>query len=184
MDETDAELVAAVRRGSRDAAARLAERYLRPSRTVALSIVHDVAGAEDVCQDAFVYAIDRIDDCREPARFGAWLLQIVRNRSRNYIRDSKASRSSPIESHALASREPSPDAQAERAEMRARIMAAIRQLPEVRGTVLLLHDLEGWTHLEIAERLQLPPGTIRSHIHYARKRLRELLPELRNDQNE
>jgi RNA polymerase sigma-70 factor (ECF subfamily) len=40
---------------------------------------------------------------------------------------------------------------------------------------VLLHDLEGWTHREIAERLELPAGTVRSHLHYARRRLRDLL---------
>ncbi|MGH7551791.1 MAG: RNA polymerase sigma factor [Longimicrobiales bacterium] len=180
MEETDAELVAAVRNGSRAAAATLAERYLRASRAVALSIVHDIAGAEDVCQDAFVYAIERIDDCRHPARFSAWLLQIVRNRSRNYLRDSKASRSISIDNQNLPSRHPSPERLAERSEIRERLLVALRELPEDRKTVLLLHDLEGWAHHEIAEHLGLPSGTVRSHLHYARKRLRELLRELKD----
>jgi RNA polymerase sigma-70 factor, ECF subfamily len=179
MEETDAELVASVRRGSRSAAGRLAERYLRPCRAVALSIVHEVPGAEDVTQDAFVYAIERIDECREPSRFGAWLFQIVRHRSLNYLRDSKASRSVPVEDQPLPSRDPLPDREAEHSEIRERLLAALAQLPEDRGTVLLLHDLEGWTHGEIAERLDLPPGTVRSHLHYARKKLRELLGELK-----
>ena len=178
MEETDAQLVEAVRRGRRDAAAALAERYLRASRAVALSILRDMDGAEDVCQDAFVYAMERIDDCRHPDRFGAWLMQIVRNRSRNRIRDSKASISSPVEDHDLPSRATPPDREAEHAEIRERILDALHQLPEERGTVLLLHDLEGWTHREIAERLGLPQGTVRSHLHHARSRLRDLLRDL------
>ena len=178
MEETDAQLVQAVRRGSRDAAAALADRYLRASRAVALSILRDMDGAEDVCQDAFVYAIERIDECRHPDRFGGWLLQIVRNRSRNRIRDSKAAVSSPVEEHDLPSRAVPPDRAAENAEIRERILSALRQIPEERGTVLLLHDLEGWTHREIAERLGLPEGTVRSHLHHARTRLRSLLRDL------
>lgn len=174
-DETDAELVAGVRRGSREAAGRLAERYLRPCRAVALSIVREVAGAEDVCQDAFVYAMERIDDCRQPERFGAWLLQIVRNRSRNYVRDDKSGRGVPLEGLATASSRPSPAVDAERAELRDRLLAALGELPQDRREVVLLHDLEGWTHREIAERMALPAGTVRSHLHHARKRLRELL---------
>jgi len=50
------------------------------------------ADADDVCQEAFVVAIERIEDCRDPAKFGRWLLQIVRNRARNLIR-SQALRS-------------------------------------------------------------------------------------------
>src|SRR5690606_23984597 len=179
MDEPDAKLVARVRRGDRGAAAQLAHRYLRASRAVALAIVRDVDSAEDVCQDAFVYAIGRIDDCREPARFGAWLMQIVRNRSRNVLRDSKDAVSSTLETAALPARDPAPDVAAERAEIRDRILAALRQIPVDRAAVVLLHDLEGWTHDEIAARLEMPPGTIRSHLHHARKRLRELLHDLK-----
>jgi RNA polymerase sigma-70 factor, ECF subfamily len=174
-EATDAELVAGVRRGSRDAAGRLAERYLRPSRAVALAIVGDVAAAEDMAQDAVVYAIERIDDCRQPDRFGAWLLRIVRNRSRNYVRDRKSDRHVPLEAAALRSRSPSPQHAAERAELRDGLLAALRQLSEERCEVVLLHDLEGWTHREIAERMDLPPGTVRSHLHHARRTLRTLL---------
>src|SRR5688500_8981130 len=176
-EETDAELVAGVRRGSREAAGVLAERYLRGCRAVALSIVGETAGAEDVCQDAFVYAIERIDDCRRPERFGAWLFQIVRNRSRNQVRDRKSS--VPIEELAMESGGESPSARVEQGEMLERLLSALAEIPEERREVVLLHDLEGWTHREIAERMELPPGTVRSHLHLARKRLRELLHEPR-----
>jgi RNA polymerase sigma-70 factor (ECF subfamily) len=179
--ETDAELVARVRRGSRDAAGRLAERYLRACRTVALSIVGETAAAEDVCQDAFVYAIERIDDCREPARFGAWLFQITRNRSRNHVRDHGSGRHLEIGTVPLADPLPSPADDAERAQLRERLLAALGELPEERREIVLLHDLEGWTHREIAERLGLPPGTVRSHLHHARRRLRGLLGELKGE---
>ncbi|MEX2582893.1 MAG: sigma-70 family RNA polymerase sigma factor [Gemmatimonadota bacterium] len=178
MAQSDAELVAAVRGGSREAAGRLAERYLRATRAVALAIVRNVAAAEDVCQDAFVQSIERIADCRDPDRYGAWLLQIVRNRSRNHLRDEPAARALPLDAHPTVSAEPSPHQSAERAEIRERILAALEELSEHRRVILLLHDLEGWTHLEIAERLEMPHGTVRSHLHYARKQLRALLREL------
>ena len=173
--DSDAELVARLRRGSREAAGRLAERYLRPSRAVALAIVGDVAAAEDVAQDAFVYAIDRIDDLRQPDRFAGWLMQIVRNRSRNYVRDRKFDRHVALDGLAFRSGAPSPEREAERSELRERLLAALAELPEERREVVLLHDLEGWTHREIAERLELPAGTVRSHRHYARRAMRERL---------
>lgn len=178
MEDTDAELVAAVRRGSREAAGRLAERYLRACRAVALAIVRDVAAAEDVSQEAFVRSIERIDGCREPAAYGAWLLTIVRNASRNHLRDDPSRRTLPIDTVEVAAAGPSPERAAERAELRERLLAAMAELPEERRIVVLLHDLEGWTHAEIAARLDLPPGTVRSHLHHARRRLRALLPEL------
>lgn len=176
MDVTDAELVARTRRGDRAAAGRLVERYLRGCRAVALAITGDEADAEDVCQDAVVAAIERIDDCRRPDRFGAWLMQIVRNRARNHLRD-RASRNNVPLGRELPSRGASPARALERAELRRRLLAALAELSEERREVVLLHDLEGWTHREIAERMELPHGTVRSHLHYARRQLRDRLRE-------
>ena len=174
-DDTDAELVAGVRRGDRTAAGRLVARWLRPCRAVALSIVGDEAGAEDVCQDAFVYAMERIDDCRKPDRFGAWLMQIVRNRGRNHVRDRRAGRTVPLDAVPLPAAGGSPHRDAERAELRDRLLSALAQLSGVRREVVLLHDLEGWTQREIAERLDIPQGTVGSHLHHGRRALRDIL---------
>jgi len=174
-DETDAQLVEAVRQGDREAAGRLVERYLRPCRTVALGIVGNEAGAEDVAQDAFVYAIERIDDCRKPGRFSSWLFQIVRNRSRNHVRDRKSDRHVTLDATPLGGSAPSPHRDAERSQLRGRLLDALAELREDRREVLLLHDLEGWTHREIAERVDLPEGTVRSHLHHARRAMRERL---------
>jgi RNA polymerase sigma-70 factor (ECF subfamily) len=165
-----------VRRGSREAAGRLAERYLRPGRAVALAITGDVAAAEDLAQDAFVYAMERIDDCRHPERFGSWLMQIVRSRSRNYVRDSKPSSHAALDD--VVSGAPSPHAEVERAQLRRRLLSALDTLSEVQREVVLLHDLEGWTHREIAARLGMPAGTVRSHVHHARRSMRAQLREM------
>jgi RNA polymerase sigma-70 factor (ECF subfamily) len=180
----DAELVAGVRRGDREAAGRLAERYLRPARAVALSVVGELAAAEDVAQDAFVYAMDRIDDCRKPDRFGGWLLQIVRNRSLNHVRDRKADRHVPLDSAPFPSPEPSPQRDLARSRLRDRLLTALGQIRPDRREVVLLHDLEGWTHREIAERMDLPPGTVRSHLHHARRELRVILGDQREEDHD
>ena len=52
---------------------------------------------------------------------------------------------------------------------------ALEDLTPVQREVVLLHDLEGWKHREIAEQLGLPSGTVRSHLHFARKALRRIL---------
>ena len=177
-DEPDAELVAQLRQGSRAAAARLATRHLRACRAVALAVTGDVSVAEDVAQDAFVQAIERIDDCRSPDRFREWLLQIARNRARNHVRDGKGATHDPIDVVPLRSRTPQPDTLAERSELRAALLAALARLPETRREVLLLHDLEGWTHQEIADLFGLPAGTVRSHLHHARRAMRQELEGL------
>lgn len=178
--ETDAQLVARVRRGDRAAAGALADRYLRACRAVALAVTGDESDADDVCQDAFVAAIERIDGCRQPDRFAAWLMQIVRNRARDHLR-ARARPVIPIDGMSIESPAASPAAQAELGDASERLLAAMGELPEDRREVLLLHDLEGWTHREIAERMGLPPGTVRSHLHHARRRIRGLLPELEEE---
>ena len=93
-----------------------AGRYLRACRAVALAVTGSAADADDVCQDAFVAAMERIDDCREPARFGGWLLQIVRNRARNHLRAPAPGRE-PLDDEAACGG-PSPAEALDRHELR------------------------------------------------------------------
>lgn len=176
MGESDADLVVRVRLGDRRAADLLLRRYLRSCRAVAFAVTGSAADADDACQDAFVAAIERIDDCRDPARFGAWLLRIVRNRARNLQRHEKVRRSEPLEENAAAM-SLSAAAALELDELRKQLNSALATLPEVQREVVLLYDLEGWKHGEIAGLLELPQGTVRSHLHHARRRLREILRE-------
>ena len=174
MEESDADLVLRVRRGDRGAADRLLERYLRACRAVALAVTGSAADADDVCQDAFVAAMERIDDCREPARFGGWLLQIVRNRARNHLRDQRLRDAEPLDDEP-AGGGLSPAEALDRHELGRQLESALAALPEAQREIVLLHDLEGWKHAEIGERLELPAGTVRSHLHHARRRLRQIL---------
>ena len=174
MEESDAELVLRVREGNLDASNRLLERYLRASRAVALAVTGNEADADDICQDAFVAAMERIDDCRELARFGGWLLQIVRKRARNIHRHQRVRHAEPLDEN-VAAGGPSPSAELERRELGRRLLSALAELTETQREVVLLHDLEGWKHAEIANRLELPSGTVRSHLHHARNHLRRIL---------
>jgi RNA polymerase sigma-70 factor (ECF subfamily) len=175
MDESDAELVHQIRRGSRQAADTLARRYLRGSRAIALALTGDGDMADDVCQDSFVYAMEHLDQCRHPERFGAWLGRIVRSHAYNHLRDQKPDRRRPLADAAGQAVAESPSREADRSLLRDRLLEALATLSVERRQVVLLHDLEGWTHREIAERMELPAGTVRSHLHHARLALRRLL---------
>ncbi|MCH7729611.1 MAG: sigma-70 family RNA polymerase sigma factor, partial [Planctomycetes bacterium] len=80
-DETtpDATYVARARRGDASAFEALVRRHYRVAYAVALALLSNNMDAEDVCQDAFLKALERLDDCREPDKFASWLLRIVRN---------------------------------------------------------------------------------------------------------
>jgi RNA polymerase sigma-70 factor (ECF subfamily) len=170
----DATLVELARSGDGEAFGQLVTRYRRAAYLVALSVIGRPEDAEDAAQEAFLVALKRLDDCRRPSRFGGWLMTIVRNRSNNLVRREALRAMDPIPFSAR-SNSPTPEREAELSELRDEIAAALAELPEVQRQIVLLHDLEGWRHREIAQRLGLPAGTVRSHLHYARKSLRKLL---------
>ena len=171
---TDGELVRRARRGDESAFGLLVERYQRPAYAVALSVTGRHEDAEDAAQEAFLVALDRLEECRSPERFGGWLMTIVRNRSKNLVRRESLRETEEVPPGAR-SRIPTPDRVAETAELREQLKGALMNLPEMQRQIVLLHDLEGWKHREIADRLDLPCGTVRSHLHFARKALRSAL---------
>ncbi len=170
----DEQLVARVRAGDAAAASALVERHFRAAYAVALALLGNPMDAEDVCQDAFVRALERIDECRKPDRFVFWLLQIVRNHAHN-ARDRRRVRSGPDVDTVDA---PAPDdarQSVERSELRATLLAALEHLTPEQREVVLLKDLEGWDHRAIARALGISEGMSRQHAFNARHRLRELL---------
>ncbi|MEX2465393.1 MAG: sigma-70 family RNA polymerase sigma factor [Gemmatimonadota bacterium] len=171
---TDRELVRRAREGDAPAFGLLVKRYQRPAYAVALSVVGKHEDAEDAAQEAFLVALERLEECRNPDRFGGWLLTIVRNRSKNLIRRESLRETDEVPPGARSNTR-TPDRVTEDAELRRLLEEAMQDLPEVQREIVMLHDLEGWKHREIAERLDLPPGTVRSHLHFARKALREAL---------
>lgn len=175
MPESDASLVGRARKGDAEAYETLVRRYLRTAHAVAFAVLGETADAQDTCQDAFITALERLDDCRDPERFGAWLLQIVRNRAHNVRRYHAVRSAVSVEDISLASDGASPARSAERKELREQLTQALAQLSPVQREVVLLHDLEGWRHREIAEVLELPEGTVRAHLFHARRFLRPLL---------
>jgi RNA polymerase sigma-70 factor (ECF subfamily) len=173
----DASLVERMRDGDRQAASVLAARYLRAAYVVALAVLGNRHDAEDVAQEAFVVAIERIEDCREPDRFAGWLMTIVRNRSKNLRNALPARRAVPWDDDSLAEgmRGPDPVEDSERREAADRLLAGLATLAERQREVVLLHDLEGWRHAEIGAALGLSEGMSRQHLFAAHRLLRERL---------
>jgi RNA polymerase sigma-70 factor (ECF subfamily) len=130
--------------------------------------------AEDICQDAFIRGLERLEDCRDPRKFAAWLLQIVRNRARNYI-DYRRVRDTVDLDKVAASSVIRTDDGVQQAELRDKLQEALAELTELQRQVVLLHDLEGWKHREIAESLDVSEVASRQHLLIARRRLRDML---------
>ena len=175
-DPKDEVLVRRARTGDERAFGQLVERYMKSAYAVALSVTGRHEDAEDAAQESFLVALQRLDECRNPERFAGWLLTIVRNRSRNLVRRESLRAADPLPP-AATGKGPTPDRDTERNQRQGRLRAALGTRRPVQREIVLLHDLEGWKHREIAERLDIPSGTVRSHLHFARKALRGLLDD-------
>lgn len=170
----DRELVQRARAGDAGAFDTLVRRYYRAAYAVALSACGSAMDAEDVCQDAFIRALERLDDCRDPSRFGGWLLRIVRNRGHN-LREYQQVRSGPPVDVVNPASEADAARATELGELRGRLEEALAELSPVQREVVLLHDLDGWKHREIAEAIGTSEGMARQHLFNARKILRARL---------
>lgn len=171
---SDAALVERARRGERAAFEALVRRHYRTAYLTALGRLGQPADAEDVCQDAFLRALERLDDCRHPERFAAWLLQIVRNAASNYRQYLKVRTAAPLE-EVNPGRDATAPAEARRGELREHLERALAELTAVQREVVLRHDLEGWSHKEIAAQLRMSEVSSRQHLFQARKALRSRL---------
>jgi RNA polymerase sigma-70 factor (ECF subfamily) len=194
----DGGLVRRARDGDERAFTDLVRRHLPAAQAAALAVLGDGADAEDVCQDAFVAALNRLDDCRPEEKFRPWLLTIVRNRAIDLRRRQRVRRADSLDvvggggggsggdaTLAVATTAGGPLRDAERADARAHLAAALATLTDVRREVVLLHDLEGWSHREIGAHLGLAEGTVRAHLFWARRDLRRRLSaEWRRDDDQ
>jgi RNA polymerase sigma-70 factor (ECF subfamily) len=175
MTATDASLVARVRQGDAAAFEALVRRHFRAAFLVALAQVGERADAEDVCQEALLRAWERIQECRDPSRFVGWLLTIVRNTAHNRREYLNVRATESLDIPSLPASTGRTDAGTHQAELRGTLSAALGLLPTLQREVVLLHDLEGWSHAEIAGRLAMSEVMSRRQLSDARKRLRQVL---------
>jgi RNA polymerase sigma-70 factor (ECF subfamily) len=178
MEESDAELVSRICDGHAAAFEVLMRRYFRTAFLVAFAQLGNREDAEDVCQDAFLRCWERMHECRDPARVASWIVTIVRNAAHNRREYLLVRATERIEAGVNVASPNRPDHAASRADVRARLTAALQSLSPMQREVVLLHDLEGWKHADVATRLGLSETMSRRHLSDARKRLRELLGEL------
>lgn len=159
----------------------LIERHMRRAYVHALGIVGSREDALDLSQEAFARAY-RARHTLDPERpFAAWLYQILRRLCFNFLRDAKARRRLMDEGGtdwlvaAARGAHTDPSTDAERAEVRRRVAAAIERLRAHEREVLLLKEFEELKYAEIADLLGVPVGTVMSRLYSARKRLAAVL---------
>jgi RNA polymerase sigma-70 factor (ECF subfamily) len=155
-------LVSSARHGDRSAFGALYQEYGRLVHGVLLAYV-PFGDAQDLVQDVFVQAMERIGSLRDDEAFGGWLSTIARNRAKDFHRSRK--RWLPLLRDFWAGPACNPDSN--------RALEAIRELPECYRETLTLRFVEGMTGPEIAERTGLTHDSVRVNLHRGMKLLRE-----------
>ena len=174
---SDGDLVRATARGDQTALAQLYDRYRLILFGLILRILNDRAAAEDVLQETFLQVWRRANDFDENrGRAFTWLVTIARSRALDRLR-SHGSRERIAAEAAAEPRDVMGDASAEtlRSEEAVVVRRALIELPEEQQRALLLAYFEGLTQTEIATRLGIPLGTVKTRVRSGMIRLRELL---------
>ena len=171
--ERDATLVGHVRAGDTRAFDALVHAYMRQAFQLAYRVVGHREDAEDLVQETFLAAYQYLDSYDSEQPFGPWLMRIVLNRGAN-LRRSRTRRETEPEVEAVS---PAPSAldESERAEARELFTRAMTTLSERQRMIVTLFDVDGMSSTEIGEMLDLAPGTVRWHLHEARRTLRRAL---------
>jgi len=170
----DAELAACAHAGDREAFGELVQRYAGQARRAARAVLGNEADADDAAQDGFLLALRNLGRYDPQRPFGPWLMRIVSNAAADRRRRRKVRTTEQVPPQ---TREPGPepDGILARREFHAALEAALSKLPERRRMAVVLFDVEGYSHDEVAEILKIPVGTARSDVFHARRALRESL---------
>ena len=174
---SDEALVGLVARGDEEALAALYDRFGRVTYGVALRIVRDSGLAQDAVQEAFLGAW-RTAAAFDPARGTAstWLLTLVHRRAVDVVRREQRRRTDPLDEAPVAAAEAT-DEDAWLRERRREVQAALARLSPDQRQALELAYYGGLSQSELAERLGVPLGTVKSRMFAALARLRDLLGE-------
>ncbi|MGV3484038.1 MAG: RNA polymerase sigma factor [Planctomycetaceae bacterium] len=167
------ELVRAAQGGDREAFGFLFERYRPGIVALAMRRVRNADEAEELAQDVFVQAMQKINQLRVPEAFGGWLRRIVHRMAINRLtRRQSATACDPSVLEATCfSRFDAPEEGAEDREEAADVRAAVLRLGQLDRQTLQAFYLRGQTLLQMSDAFDAPVGTIKRRLHVARKRL-------------
>ena len=140
-------------------------------RTFIFSKSGDADLSEDLTQEVFIKAWEKLNTFKFECKFYTWLHSIAVNQFMMHLRSSKRKSDKEDEFE----REIKQEGSKYTADSRIDLQKAIEKLPDQARMVLILHDIEGYKHNEISEMMDIQTGTSKAHLHRARKILREEL---------
>ena len=177
--DVDAELVARVQRGERQAFDLLVLKYQRKIIRLLSRMIRDSSEVEDVAQEAFIKAYRALPHFRGESAFYTWLYRIAINTGRNWLATNSRRPSTPSsyenedgetfnETDNLTDNNTPESAMATR-EIAESVNRSIEDLPEDLRTAIVLREIEGMSYEDIAATMNCPIGTVRSRIFRARE---------------
>jgi RNA polymerase sigma-70 factor, ECF subfamily len=179
FDEPVYEAVLAAQRGDRLAFGRLAQRYERAVYATALRRLGNHNEAQELCQEVFIQALEKIGQLRDPRCFGGWLRSIASRMSIN-----RAVRRAPVVSTDAQTLEAThvddvtPLGVVLERERQNQVRSGLRRLPALDRDTLVAFYFDGRSLVEMSEDFASPVGTIKRRLHVARKRLAKELEAL------
>lgn len=189
---TDQHLVEQARNGNAKAFDELMHRYHSRIYALLYNMTSNKEDAEDLLQDVFWKAWQALPRFKGQSSFYTWVYRIAVNRAINFVRKRKRRTGLSLDHVDLGvERDPSlvemasgntPLHQAKLGELQEKLNAALQVLSEKHRLVVVMHDIQGIPHNEIAEVLNCSPGTVRSRLFYARQQLQAELADLVNDE--
>ena len=178
MNRSDAELVEAATSGDHDASSRLVHKY----ETAILSVMYRWTGnasdAQDLTQECFVKAFEKLPQLREPERFAGWLRIIAENMARSWLRAAATPRQVSLEEiqiEPVTVRSRSPDKVVKAKQGRESAVDLLDLLSDKSAVAARMFYIDGLSQREIADLLEVEISTVEGRLHRCRKRLRSIL---------
>ena len=154
-------------------------RYRRRVFHIAYKFTGKHDQAEDLTQEIFLKLFKSLDKFNRDADFGTWLTSVARNYCIDHYRASKREREVMVEDllafDQAVSSSGNPQRRLEESDRRSFLRAGLERLPDKLREAVVLRDLQGLSYQEMAERLDLPEGTVKSRINRGREELSRLL---------
>ena len=135
--------------------------------STAMRILNNRADAEDVTQEVFIKAYNKLEEFEGRSQVSTWLYRITVNRCLDVLRKRKRTKTEPLEEASGSVANPS--------NLKQIIESFVPTLPTGYRTVFVLHDIQGLKHREIAHQLKITEGACKSQLHKARLMMRKKL---------
>jgi RNA polymerase sigma-70 factor (ECF subfamily) len=184
----EAELILRAQRGDLGAFSQLMERVQGRIYGLLYNMTSSKEDAEDLLQEVFIKAHAFLPKFKGQSSFYTWVYRIAVNRAINFVKKRKKRQGLSLDDLDLGiERDPAlvemsssetPDRNIHLKELQEKLNTALQELSEKHRTVVIMHDIQGMPHHEIADVIGCSPGTVRSRLFYARRELQSILSEV------